>query len=233
VGRDLESPRTAGDLYRARGDEVAPHRPVFTGDVFVKVPCHGLAESKTKTVMIVHHPCALRSNGVDLHPRLAVHEVRQHRAIQADRWEGYLNMMPLPDLDPSVTSGRRHRAAIFDAPGLVSADDLDPSKRIACLSPVGVNLLLQRWVHFTSRVVVPTYELENVTSAAYAEADLIEEWCEHRIAEGVDVGTASTEALMWLREAPGGVSRQDKLKNPQQRSTVRREMRAAFRDPQT
>lgn len=59
--------------------------------------------------------------------------------------------MPLPDLKPnSTTDKQKHHAAYFDALYLADPERLGP--RIACLEPLGVNLLLQRWVHHNSRV---------------------------------------------------------------------------------
>lgn len=85
-----------------------------------------------------------------------------------------MSKMPLPELIPTLETGRRHQAAFFDEPYLVSPDDLMPDKRIAYLSQTGVNLLLQRWVHHNSRVVVPTATYQEVSSPAYEEADLID-----------------------------------------------------------
>jgi hypothetical protein len=235
MAHDLEYPGADGvpdwgSLYRARGDEVMRHRPVFTGDVFEKVPVQGLGESKTKTVIVLQHPCALRSNGVDLHPRLMVAELRNHKVIPVENWTGHVGKMPLPELIPSLETGKRHQAAFFDEPYLVGPDDLALDKRLACLSQTGVNLLLQRWVHHNSRVVVPTATYQEVSSPAYEEADLIEEWCEERVEAALAIHEAAVEAMKWLREdTDGGVTRQRMLEDPQNRSTVRRQMRAALR----
>ena len=156
-----------GQPYRARGEEVVRHRPVFTGDVFEKVPVQGLGASKNKTVIVLQHPCALRSNGVDLHSRLMVAELRNHKVIPVEDWTRHLGKMPLPELIPALETGRRHQAAFFDEPYLIGPDDLALEKRIACLSQTGVNLLLQRWVHHNSRVVVPTATYQEVSSPAY------------------------------------------------------------------
>lgn len=216
-------------LYRARGDEVLRHRPIFTGDVFEKVPVQGLGETRTKDVIIVQHPCALRINGVDLHPRLMVAEVRRHRIISIEEWSGHLSKMPLPELHPGVDSTKRHQAAVFDQPLLVGPDDLDIEKRVACLSQIGVNLLMQRWVHYNSRAVVSTATYQEVSSAAYEEADLIEEWVDVRLGAGLDIREATSEAIAWLREDAGaGAMRQALLEDPQARSTIRRQLRAAL-----
>lgn len=220
-------------LYRTRGDEVVRHRPIFAGDVFEKVPVQGIGETKTKTVIVFQHPCALRSNGVDLHSRLMVAELRNHKIISVESWTGHVGKMPLPELIPTAETGKRHQAAFFDELYLVRSADLALDKRIACLSQTGVNLLLQRWVHHNSRVVVPTAMYQEVSSPAYEETDLVEEWCEERIEAGLEIQEATIEAMKWLREdSGGGVSRQRMLQDPQNRSTVRRQMRATLRQLQ-
>ena len=108
-------------------------------------------------MIVLQHPCALRTDGVKLHSRLLVAELRSHKIIPIEDWPtGHYSKMPLPDLIPTTTSSKRHQAAFFDGPYLVGGDALDLDKRIACLSQSGVNLLMQRWVHHNSRVVVPT-----------------------------------------------------------------------------
>ena len=218
------------DLYRARGDEVQSHRPVFTGDVYAKVEVQSIREEKRKPVMILQHPCALRTNGVDLHARLMVAEVRTHPVIPVEDWTRHVSKMPLPELIPTVESGRRNQAAFFDEIYLVSPEALDGTSRIACLSQAGVNLVLQRWVYHNSRAIIPTWQYQEASSAAYEEADLIEEWCEERIGPDVTAQDATVEAMKWLREdVDGARTRQQRLEDPQQRSAVRREMRAALK----
>jgi hypothetical protein len=231
----LEYPGAPGlpdwdSLYRARGDEVQAHRSVFTGDAYLKVEVQTLGATRTRSVMILQHPCALRTDGISLHPRLLVAEIRTHREIPAEYWKVHVSKMPLPELIPDATSGQRHQAAFFDELYLVAPENLIPEKRIACMSQAGVNLLLQRWVHHNSRMVVPTWQYQETSSGAYEESDLIEEWCEERMQADVTVYDATVEAMKWLREdidlAP---TRQQRLGDPQQRSAVRREMRGALR----
>lgn len=126
---DLEYPERNGvadwaSLYRARGTEAEPHRPVFTGDVFDKIKVQGIEETKNKSIMVVQHPCALRTNGVDLQQRLTVAEVRTHSLIAAEDWVKHVSKMPLPELIPTVTSGKRNQAAFLDEIYLASPDNL-------------------------------------------------------------------------------------------------------------
>lgn len=219
-----------GALYRARGDEVVNHRPVFTGDVFDSTPVLTAdGKTKTKVVMVVQHPCALRTNGVDLVPRLLVAEVRPHKVIAAEDWKRIWKLMPLPDLCPTVTSGKRHRAAFFDEPYLAHPAKL--GQRLASLSPLGVDLLLQRWVHHNSRVIVEAHRFLEVTIGPYEEADLTEDWCEDRIPDGLTQQRATIECLDWLRQphAADGPLRQELLADHQRRNPIRIAARAHVR----
>lgn len=231
MGHDLEAPFDAGKpasarLYRARGDEVVSERPVFTGDVYDNVPLLGpTGEARARTVMVLQHPCAMRVDGVSLAPKLLVAVVSNRRPPPVEAWQGHFNLMPLPDLRPNVETGKRHQAADFDKLELVAPEDL--TDRIASLSPFGVNLLLQRWVHYSSRVVVPTWQLHQTIEGEYEESDLTEDWCLDR--EGVDLALASKECVEWLRDDAHQPSRQERLKQAQERSAIRTEMRAELR----
>lgn len=129
--------------------------------------------------------------------------------------------MLLPGLRP-----QEYAAADFDAPCIVSPSQLMASHRVAFHSTFGINLMLQRRVHRASRVVVPTLQFQAANEGVYEEADLIEEeWCLDRGDQGVDPLEATSECVAWLREKVKGVRRQDLLRDPQKRSTVRKEMR--------
>jgi hypothetical protein len=138
--------------------------------------------------------------------------------------------MPLPELIPTKNASRRHQAALFTEIYLASPEALLAGTRIACLSQTGVNLVMQRWVHHNSRVIVPSWQYQEVTSGPFEEADLIEEWCEDQVSDKVTVQEATNEAMKWLREgASTGVMRQKMLDDPQQRSAIRREMRVQLK----
>lgn len=231
MGHDLEAPFEAGKpasarLYRARGEEVVSERPVFTGDVYDNVPLRGpTGEVRARAVMVLQHPCAMRVDGVSLAPKLLVAEVGNRRPLTVEAWQGNYSVMPLPDLRPDVDTGKRHQAASFDKLELVATGEL--TQRIASLSPFGVNLLLQRWVHYSSRVVVPTWQLHQTIEGEYEESDLIEDWCLDR--DGVDLALASKECVEWLRDDAHQPTRQQRLKDAQERSSIRTEMRAELR----
>ena len=228
--QSLGYPGAPGNLYRARGDEVQAHRSIFTGDIFTGVEVQSIGETKLLSVMVLQHPCALRIRGERLHPRLLVAEVRGHQLFKGKQWTGSYRVMPLPDLMPDAEGAGRHQAALLDEIYLASPGALQDGIRVACLSQLGVDLLMQRWVNHNSRVIVPTWQYLEVTGGPYEEADLVEEWCEDQMAAGLTTEEAEAEALKWIREEnSSGVMRQKLLSDPQQRSTVRKEMRAHLR----
>ena len=233
MSHDLESPYAEGvpdwdTLYRARGDEVGATRPIFTGDVFTGVQLPGsTGKTKARSVVVLQHPCSMRTNGVDLAWQVLVAEVTNRKEIDEPGWvSGNYNLMPLPDLRPEVTSQSQHQAANFDNLYTVAPDLL--TSRVASLSPFGVNLLLQRWVHYSSRVVVPTHTFHEQTVAFYEEADLIEEWCDET--SGDDLRVETQACLNWLRADRDGSTYQELLKNPQSHSMIRRAMRQALKE---
>ena len=231
MSRNLESPYEKGvpkwdALYLARGEEIATNRPTFTGDVYTGILLPGETGAiKARTVLVLQHPCAMRTDGVNLAWQLLVAEVTKRKALSEQEWsDGYFSLMPLPDLRPEATNQARHQAACFDNLYMIKPAELGP--RIACLSPFGVNLLLQRWVHYSSRVVVPTSDFQQQTAASYEECDLIEEWCDEAANDFLD---AASECMQWLRADRGGSSYQEMLKDSQTRSTVRKAMRVELK----
>lgn len=232
MAHDLEAPFVDGketwdQLYLTREGDVVLERPLFTGDVFDGLELPGKTGNvKSRSVVVVQHPCSMRTDGVTLVPRLLVAEVSPRRPLTEVEWGGYANLMPLPDLRPSRRgSSRQHAAADFDSLHLVSPGDL--TTRVACLSAYGMNLLLQRWVHYSSRVVVPTLTFHEQTLSVYEEADLIEEWCLGSEREGLDAATR--ECIDWLRDPSVVPTRHAQLRNPQAHSSVWKALRAEKR----
>ncbi|MER8096548.1 hypothetical protein [Streptomyces goshikiensis] len=226
---DMEKPRDPEDLYRALGNDVNPARPILTGDVIEAVEITNPdGTTITRTVMVLDHPCSLRTNGVDLADRLHVAEVRDSSPIS---WrEGGFNRMPLPAPMPGAEGKSRPLAAYFDTSYHISPAQLLAGKRIACLSVLGIDLMLQRRVKHFSRVTVPTDDFDKANIHVYEEADLLEEWCMEREDHGVKAEDAFSESLKWLREDLGGRTRQDMLKDAGLRSTVRQQMGQRLRE---
>jgi hypothetical protein len=204
------------------------HRPIYSGDVFTNValrPPRG--EPKVRSVMVIQHPCAMRPDGVNLASSILVARVRPFGVLPRDRWNTNGRLMPLPDLRPSISSNQRHQASFFDDTYHTHPDDLVMEKRIACLSEIGTYLLLQRWVYHSSRVVAPSFDIEAMNSHVYAEADLIESWCEPAILAGVDLQVALADAANWLDEQVGGKTRRQTLRTSALRSQLIREAKKA------
>jgi hypothetical protein len=231
MGQDLEGPFRDGkpvweSLYRARGDEVSSLRPVFTGDVFDEVPLAGpTGDVRKRSVLVLQHPCSMRIDGVRLADKLLVAEVSNRTPLEETAWLGNFSLMPLPALRPGLASRRRDQAANFDRLHAVPCVDL--VERKACLSAVGVNLLLQRWVHFSSRVVVPTWQFQATIAGEFDEADLIEDWCLER--SEIGAVEATRECVEWLRDTTVSPTRQESLRSAQHRSRVRSDMRTELR----
>lgn len=232
MSNDLESPHQKGSpdwdaLYRARGDEVSTTRPVLTGDVFTGIALPGsTGKTRKRAVIVIQHPCSMRPNGVDLAWQLLVAEVTNRKELSEEEWAtGHFNLMPLPGMRPDVESQARHQAANFDNLYMVPPDQL--TSRIASLSQLGVNLLLQRWVNFSSRVVVPSYDFHKQTVAFYEEADLVEEWCDE--VQSGDQRADAQECMTWLCADIGGRTYQGMLKEAQAHSGVRKAMRAELK----
>jgi hypothetical protein len=237
MAHSLEAPGTdeapeLSSLYRARGDEVIDQRPIFTGDIFFGITVEG--ETDRKNVVILQHPCVIR-RGVELTPKLLVAEVAPEAILAPSKWAtGHYRQLPLAELVPDSTT--KNYAAFFDRHHLVRRTDLSLGARVASMSQQGVNLLMQRWVHHNSRVVVPTLDYQTATSSQFEEADIIEEWCLDRVDDGVGLEPASVEIDTWLTGDKGPTSPRARLEDPQQRSAVRREVRTQLRQvrsPQT
>lgn len=212
---DLETPRTSEELYLASGLDVIDFgtRPAFTGDVY--------RLGSDRTVVLVQHPCAMR-RGIELAPKLLVCALKVNRGGVPTDWSmGHYKRMFLPDLE-----GTSYYVDFeeFDA---VSRGELQAAERVAILSSRGVNLLVQRWLHHNSRVIVPTITINFQTSGPYEEADLIQEASTDLVAAGQTAIEASVAVDAWLGEpaGDGAVSHRDMLTDPQQRSVVRSALR--------
>ncbi|MEU2995830.1 hypothetical protein [Streptomyces sp. NPDC001758] len=230
MAHNMDKPTDPADLYRAFGDDVNPARPVLTGDVFEAVEVTNLDGTSTpRTVMLLDHPCSLRGeDGLNLAPRLVTAEVRP--TTQGSWRQGNYNRMFLPPPFPLADGKANPCAAFFDSSYHVTPEQLAAGRRIACLSTVGINIMLQRRVKHFSRVTVPTMDFLDANLGVFEEADLIEDWCLLREDDDVKTDEAVAECVAWLREDIGGRRRQDLLKDPQQRSTVRQQLRERRRE---
>jgi hypothetical protein len=214
------------ELYVAREGEVPVHRPLLTGDVFTRVQIRKTTgEVQTKSVMILQHPCTMRTTGAALKDSLLVASLRNFPVLGRGQWSTNEKCMPLPDLRPGIDSGARNQGAFFESAYFVHPDDLLAGTRIACLSEIGMYLALQRWMYHSSRLAVPTWQLEEANSHVYAEADLGEAWGEVAVGCGVSLDASVADFDAWLGAAPNGTSRRDMLRSTGQRSQVQRDMK--------
>lgn len=204
-------------IYLARGDEVSPHRPLFTGDVIADVAIPGVQERGPG--LIVAHPCAMR-RGPKLADQILMAAVESHDPVSAEKWAtGYFDRMPLPELRGD---GADFEAGFLGRVGLAASADIEAVGRVASLSQIGVNMLQQRMVFHLTRLEVPTAHFWTAFAYTYEEADLLEEWIEW--APGQQ--ETSPEAFeAWIRAE----DRQQRLQDPQQRASIRTEMRAELR----
>ena len=221
----LETYDTPDQLYLARGDEVNPLRPLFTGDVVADVAIPGVQEDGMAA--IVAHPCSMRGRDAQLGPRVLVAAVEKHSKIGKSAWaNGHSSLMPLLDL---LEVGKLWIARLDDI-GKALTEHVAAGRRLACLSPFGVNLLQQRFIWRMTRHEVPTFQLQEVSSHTFEEADLLEEWNEAVCAAGVTAGQAAASFEAFLRaDRGGGRTLQNDLRDPQRRSSVRIACRAEAR----
>jgi hypothetical protein len=208
---ELETPDDPESVYLARSDEVGEHRPTFTSDVY--------RLEDDRLVMILQHPCALRS-GPDLHPKLLV-AVVDLDTLRSNWAKAPFAKMPLPKL----VDGNDYSADFVDLDTVESAL-LVACDRVAVLSHFGVNLLMQRWMHHSTRLAVPTHTYSDATIAQFDEADLVEEWVDDRVDEGAEAKAAEDECESWLNVKVGDRRRRALLGDRQQASSVRRDARA-------
>ena len=216
----LESPPSTDSIYLASSvEEVEEARPILTGDVFEELDIPGV--DQVGYGMIVTHPCSMRADGVRLSDKLLIARVAHSTVIPFSRWEtGHFKVMPLPDLMG------QHHSVLLDEIGRVSSSALYNRKRVACLSPFGINLLQQRFIWHLTRFLVPTYLLGKAAEGVFEEVDLCEEWVSFVRRAGGDVSSAPVEFHGWIRsEDDSGVMRQERLSEPQQRAVIRKQMR--------
>lgn len=101
------------------------------------------------------------------------------------------------------------------------------SKRLACLSAVGVNLLEQRLIWYMARIEVPTFQIQEAFAHLLEETDLCHEWCEVLCESGYSIAEAVTLFDGFIRkQSEGGRNLQDDLRDSQRRAAVRRACRS-------
>lgn len=213
----LETYSSADDLYLARGREVNLRRPLLTGDVFKEVEIPGVGDEEL--AVLCAHPCSMRGLHAQLADRVLVGAVRDHAPVRREEWmKGFFDRMPLPEL---LASGELH-VAHLDLVGRARTKDLGVGRRVACLSNFGINLLQQRFVWHLTRCAVETFKFHEACSHALAEVDLLEDWNDILCEAGLAEPDALTRFDSFIRDRrEGGRTRQDDLRDPQRRASVR------------
>lgn len=214
----LEPASSPDRLYLAVGADVNPSRPFFTGDVFDRLEIPGVG---VVAGILVGHPCSIRGRAGSLQSHLPIAAVEPHDFVPEENWvTGYLNRMALPGLPLD----HDFHVVRLDQFGLVATDAVKAANRVACLSHPGINQLQQRLVFHQTRLEVPTGQFQAAFDHTYEEADLLEEWVTDLVG---DEASLVSEFENWIRE--GDPSRQQRLRVPQERAPLRREMRVEIR----
>lgn len=203
----LETPTQLDGIYLARGeDEVDPGRPIFTGDVL---------RFNENPILVLQHPCAIR-RGDQLAPHVLVAPCVRDSPPPSD-WHGHFKKMLLPNL---CRDDVPWSADFFNA-HTVPGGQVQAATRIAQLSPIGVNLLMQRWVYHNTRVAIPTEAFHEAIAPQHAEVELQAEWVFQAEEKGRSQDEAITAFIEWLAEDDR--RRAKSLNDPQKRACVRRE----------
>lgn len=201
------------ELYLARGDEVNPNRPLFTGDVVLDVAIPGVQDAGP--AIFVAHPCSIRGATGQLLDRTLVAAVRPHEQISRKNWpDGFYDRSPLPE-----TENIGYCVTWLDHIGRAETDQVVSSARIACLSEYGINILQQRLTFHLTRVAIPTHQFHEAFAHTMIEADLLEEW----IDTVTTTGRSASEAVSLFEEfiRRGDPSLQNQLLDPERRASVR------------
>lgn len=218
----LETPDVEEEVVEARGDDLEEYlwRPPFTGDIF-DLP-KGAGDSPL-TIALIQHPCAMRS-GVELRPTLLACVVNKRITKPRTDWHN----RPYTEFAIQEPEGSSWRILDFDQLLVVSREAIADARRTLVLSEVGVNLLVQRWIHYNSRVIIPTITINEQLSPQFAEADLVMEVAQELTQSGWGDDDVRGVVEGWLSSSSVNTerSRRARLADPQQRSAVRREIRS-------
>jgi hypothetical protein len=182
LGGRLDVPDDPKDIYLG---EVSVFRPIITGDIFHGVPVPGSSEAEVEfdLTMIVAHPSAMRK-GTALEARAQAAPVVQVSGVRRTVWTpDVFDVYPLPLLrDVSSANGfdvtHSPWAADLRLCGPVDTSLLDVRRRVACLSPQGILLLLQRLVHTDTRSAIRLDRLQEAFEAKLEEVEMLETWVE-------------------------------------------------------
>jgi hypothetical protein len=208
-------PATPGEIYL---EEASPYRPIATGDVFQGVIVPGCTEDEAShnLTMVVAHPSAMRK-GATLEPRARAAVVAPVDGLSKKKWTlGYYDVFPLPRLSAVASQNGfaiadRGWAALLQIAAPIPTDALGVHRRVACLSPAGIHLLLQRVVHADTRFPVKEKLIEQVFAPKLEEIEMLQTWIEEFVraeeeeadlVEALAAATQEFEAVMTEGDTP-------------------------------
>jgi hypothetical protein len=196
----LGAPSGPLDIYH---EEASWYRPVATGDIFrgVVVPGATDEDAAFDLTMIIAHPSAMRK-GAELEPRARAASIAPVQGLSKKKWpRGSFNVFPLPLLSAVAAANGfdindEQWGALLELAAPIETSQLDVTRRIACLSPKGIHLLLQRIVHSDTRFPVKEMTLAKVFSPKLEELEMLQTWNEDLVEPNVSSGADLVEALL-------------------------------------
>lgn len=239
----LGAPAHPRDIYM---EESSLYRPIATGDIFqgVDVPGASSDEAGHDLTMVIAHPSAMRKRAA-LEPRARAAPVTPINGLRLRHWSpGYFDVYPLPLLSTVAQENgfdiaNRGWGALIEVAAPVETVQLQVTRRIVCLSPKGIHLLLQRIVHSDTRYPVKEDFLARVFEVKLDELEMLQTWNEELVAplalEGEPLLVALREAAKefddWLTGTRGsdGQSLRDLLDGGQASGEVHRRVHGEIR----
>jgi hypothetical protein len=100
------------ELYLARGEEVNPNRPLFTGDVILDIPIPGVQDAGP--AMVVAHPCSIRGPAGRLLETTLVAAVRERDKFRQSVIRPALRAAGLPDTLRTYDLRHSHASLLID-----------------------------------------------------------------------------------------------------------------------
>jgi hypothetical protein len=194
--------------------------------------------------MVVAHPSAMR-HGAQLESRARAAPVIPITGLSTTKWAaGHYNVFPLPLLhaiaaENGFTVDERAWGAHLELAAPADTTRFDVTQRVACLSPEGVHLLLQRLVHADTRVPIRLDTLAAVFAPKLEELELLETWQEElaapilarggKVAATLAIAAADFEAYIAAAQSQGNESLRILLDDPRRASEARRLVAAEIR----
>jgi hypothetical protein len=195
----LGVPSTPVALYL---EEASHYRPISTGDIFkdAAVPGSTTEEAAHDLTMVIAHPSAMRK-GANLEARARAAPVAPVDGLSRKKWSrGHFNVFPLPLLSTVAKQNGfeiddRGWGALLELAAPVETAQFDVNRRVACLAPEGVHLLLQRLVHADTRFPVREDTLAHTFAPKLEELEMLQTWNEDLVAPRVGDGADLIDEL--------------------------------------